>query len=221
MSVTTRNSRNGVAAHAGRDVLKVTGRIIRRTVAQRVPMPSAPVGSLLERLQPPDGGPLAQRLRTVPVQCSIDIAVPVALAYEEWMKLEFLPEGAHRVCDIERDGDQLKGTINGIRGDVEWEAEIRDERPQESFAWRSTGGSDCAGLLTFHRLSERLTRLELQLDIVPKGVEEAAELMLHMADRRAEADLRRFKARLETISPDEYPPQDPQDADTQADDKET
>jgi len=53
-------------------------------------------------------------------------------------------------------------------------------------------------------LSERLTRLELQLDVLPVAVEEALELILHLADRRAEADLRRFKARLETINPDEY-----------------
>jgi hypothetical protein len=130
------------------------------------------------------------------------------------MTLEFLPEGAHRVEEIERDGqDVLVGRLTGVRGSDEWEAEIRDERPGESFAWRSVVGSDCAGLLTFHRISERLTRLELELDVVPVRAEEALKLMLHLADRRAETDLRRFKARLETISPDdysEYPPLDGQ-----------
>src|SRR5947209_2452442 len=133
MSVTTRNSRNGNAGSAGREVLKLTSRIIRRTVAEHVPHPPAPV-ALLERIQDSEGAPLAQRLRTVPIQCSIDIAVPLALAYEEWMKFEFLPEGAHRVCEIERDGDILRGVVNGLRGEIAWAAEIRDERPEESFA---------------------------------------------------------------------------------------
>jgi uncharacterized membrane protein len=180
----------------------VTTRIVRRAVAERAPVP-APA--------------LAERVRSLPIQCSIDIAVPLELAYEEWMKLERLPEGAHRVTDIERKGDSLHGRIRGLRNQMEWEADILDDRPYESFAWRSRTGSDCAGLVTFHRLSDRLTRVELQLDVIPVGMEEAAELMLRLADRRAQADLRRMKARLETISPDDYPePVDKAQDDSQA-----
>jgi hypothetical protein len=29
---------------------------------------------------------LAHRVRTVPIQCSVDVAVPLPVAYEEWMK---------------------------------------------------------------------------------------------------------------------------------------
>jgi hypothetical protein len=65
-------------------------------------------------------------------------------------------------------------------------------------------GSDCAGLLTFHRLSDRLTRLELDLDVLPTNPAEALTLASHLAHRRAETDLRRFKAHVEFISPDVY-----------------
>jgi len=188
MAVTTRKSTNGPSPSPGREVVKLASKLAWRTVSKHVPTPTLP-----------------DHVREVPIQCSIDIAVPLELAYEEWMKLDFLPEGAHRVEDIERDGDSLTGRLTGTRRHVEWEAEIRDERPCEAFAWRSTVGSDCAGLLTFHRLSDRLTRLELELDVVPVHMEEAIELLLRIADRRAEGDIRRFKARLETISPDDYP----------------
>jgi uncharacterized membrane protein len=141
--------------------------------------------------------------RRLPIQRSVDVAVPVAVAWEEWLRLDFLPEGIHRVEEIERDGSELVGRIAGPRG-RDWAAEIRDERADESFAWRSVEGSDCAGLLTFHQLSERLTRLELNLDLRPSGPAEAVALTLHLADSRAEADLRRFKARVELIDPDEY-----------------
>src|SRR5438445_818412 len=73
-------------------------------------------------------------------------------------------------------------------------------------AGRWEGATDCAGLVTFHELAERLTRIELELDVVPTGLGEAAALALRLADRRAEADLRRFKARVEAIDPDDYPP---------------
>jgi uncharacterized membrane protein len=141
--------------------------------------------------------------RRLPIQCSIDIAVPVRVAWEEWMRLSFLPEGVHRVEGIERDGDQLFGdTVGGHAKD--WVAEILDERQEQSFAWQSTEGSDCAGLVTFHPLSQRLTRLELNLDVIPTSLAEAFALLTRTADRRAEADLRRFKARLELINPDLY-----------------
>jgi uncharacterized membrane protein len=161
-------------------------------------------------------GALAGNVRRLPIQRSIDVAVPVEVAWDEWMRLEFLPEGAHRVEDIERDGDgYLVGTLTGLKVADDWEAEILDERQDESFAWRSTQGSDCAGLVTFHRIAERLTRIELELDVVPSRLGEAASLALHVADHRALTDLRLFKANVETISPDEYPPLDDEEADNE------
>lgn len=149
---------------------------------------------------------LAQQLRRIPVQLSIDVAVPVAVAYDEWMLLESLPEGGHRVEDIERRGRRrLLGEIRSSGAVRKWEAEVRDERRDESFAWRTVRGSDVAGLITFHRLAKRLTRLELELDVVPVSVGEALALTAHLSDRMANAELRRFKSRVETMSPDNYP----------------
>lgn len=147
----------------------------------------------------------AGRARHIPVMACVDVAVPLQVAYDEWMKLESLPEGAHRVEEIERDGDdRLTGRVSGPIRKRKWEAEIRDERDCESFAWKSDKGSDCAGLITFHSLGERLTRLELQLDIVPTRPLESVEFALHVADLHTRNELRRFKSRLEVISPDAY-----------------
>jgi uncharacterized membrane protein len=141
--------------------------------------------------------------RRLPIQRSLDIAVPLQVAWEEWLALESLPEGVDTVADIERDGEVLVGRITGPRA-RDWEAEILDEREQQSFAWLSHEGSDCSGLITFHELSLRLTRVELNLDVVPTGIADAVQLKTHLADRHAEAELRRFKSRVELINPDEY-----------------
>src|SRR5947209_4999467 len=125
------------------------------------------------------------------------------VAWEEWMALECLPEGTHVVTDIDRDGDELVGRTDGLR-ETDWAADVLDERDQQSFAWQSREGSDCAGLVTFHRLSDRLTRIELNLDVVPTTLGEAAQLATRIADRRAETELRKLKARLELINPDLY-----------------
>jgi len=141
--------------------------------------------------------------RLLPIQLSIDVAVPIHVAWEEWRSCGWLPEGVHRIVDVERDGDALIGHTAGPR-EVDWEAEVKDEREDESFAWLSVEGTDVAGLATFHQLSERLTRIELDLDVVPTNPSEAMMLALHVAHRRAEADLRRFKAHVEFINPDVY-----------------
>jgi uncharacterized membrane protein len=159
----------------------------------------------------PDGVPgreaLLARARTLPIQRSVDVAVPIDVAWDHWMEFEHLPEGTHRVTSVERDGEgRLVGRLEGPHLDGTWEAEIVDERIDESFAWHSVGGSDTSGLITFHELSDRLTRLELHLDVIPGGVSDAMALMLRVADRRAEAELRRFKAEVEALDPDEYPP---------------
>lgn len=155
----------------------------------------------------------------LPIQRSVDIAVPLRVAWEEWSALTSIPEGVHTVTDIERDGDELTGRTNRPRSG-DWAAEILDERPEQSFAWQSHEGSDCAGLITFHELSRRLTRIELNLDVVPTGPIETAQLALKLADRRAETELRRFKARLELINPDLYEDEEDGEAEEPAADQE-
>ncbi|MBV9310330.1 MAG: hypothetical protein JOZ73_05835 [Solirubrobacterales bacterium] len=161
-----------------------------------------------------DATPAAEQVRKgrrLPIQKSIDVAVPIRVAWEEWSSLESLPEGIHTITDIERDGDELFGRIKSPRAQ-DWEAEILDEREQQSFAWQSHEGTDCAGLATFHSLSKRLTRIELNLDVVPKTPAEGFQLTTHIADHRAETELRQFKARLELINPDLYEAAEEEDA---------
>ena len=141
--------------------------------------------------------------RRLPIQVCADVAVPIEVAWEEWGRWGTLPEGVHRIEGVERDGDRLTGRTSAPHA-TDWEAEITDERANESFAWRSSEGSDCAGLVTFHRISDRLTRIELDLDVLPTSPSEGLSMTLHLAHHRAMADLRRFKAHVEFISPDAY-----------------
>jgi uncharacterized membrane protein len=182
-----------------KEAVHIGGSLIKRALiagSRRAAQALARVGSqgfdsLLEN---------AQRL---PIQQSIDVAVPPEIAWEQWMELRHLPEGVHRLSSVERDGDGLVGRIEGPRG-VDWSAEVIDEREQESFAWRSTEGADSAGLATFHPLGDRLTRIELTVDVRPEGLGDAARLVLRIADRRVVEELRRFKADAELLNPDVY-----------------
>lgn len=158
------------------------------------------------------------RHRQLPIQRSIDIAVPLRVAWQEWTAFDFIPEGVHTVTDVGVDGGRLTGRIPGPR-EASWSAEILDARDEQSFAWQSDEGSDCAGLVTFHELSARLTRIELNLDVVPTSLTESFQLTTHLADHRADTDLRRFKARLELINPDLYEEDDTEESEEPEDER--
>jgi uncharacterized membrane protein len=138
-----------------------------------------------------------------PVQASVDVAAPISVVWSEWMTFEWFTEGLHSIEDVERDGDELTGRVVAPH-ERNWHAEIVDEREEQSFAWRSDEGTDCAGLVTFHRLSERLTRVEADLDVMPTNPGETFMLSLPVPARRAERVLQMFKAHVEFINPDVY-----------------
>src|SRR4051794_8752237 len=203
-ALTTRPGGNVRMKMAGA-AIKAAAKKAGEKAKQTLPVLADGSRGVLDKVRDAGWDRMAEKVRTLPVQRSLDVGVPIEAAWDEWMRFDWLPDGAHRVEDIERDGDSLFGRLAGPRVSRDWEAEITDERVDQSFAWQTVEGSDTSGLVTFHRLSDRLTRLELQLDVVPEGMGEALSLVLRRADRCAENVLRGFKAQVEALDPDEYP----------------
>jgi uncharacterized membrane protein len=135
--------------------------------------------------------------RRLPVQESVDVAVPLETAYDQFTHFEELPKFMHRVEKVERDDTHLiwHENIRGVRR--EWEAEITEQRPNERIAWKSLSGTQTSAVLTFHRLSDRLTRIEVNFDFQPQGLLEKAASGLRMSRRALRSDLMRFKAFIE------------------------
>ncbi len=59
-------------------------------------------------------------------------------------------------------------------------------------------GKDNAGVVTFHRIDDEVTRVMVQMDFVPEGIKEKIGDALGAADRRVHGDLERFKELVET-----------------------
>jgi uncharacterized membrane protein len=136
--------------------------------------------------------------RRLPVQESVDVAVPLETAYNQFTQFEDFPKFMHRVEKLEqRDETHLVWHENiwGVRR--EWEAEITDQRPNERIAWKSLSGTQTSGVVTFHRLSDRLTRIEVNLDFQPQGLLEKTASAFRMSRRALKSDLMRFKAFVE------------------------
>jgi uncharacterized membrane protein len=161
-------------------------------------------GKAAERLLGGGGGGEGQpakgwgRGRRLPIQCSVDVAVPVKVAYDQWTQFEDFPEFMHRAERVEQRDDQTLAwheNVWGVRRS--WEAQIVEQVPDERIAWRSDSRGGQSGVVTFHELSERLTRVELNVDLQPQGLFEKLASGLRFHRRALKTDLQRFKAFIE------------------------
>ena len=132
------------------------------------------------------------------IEQSIEVEVPLRTAYNQWTQFEEFPhfmEGVESVRQIDDTHLEWTAEIAGARR--QWRAEITEQHPAERVAWRATTGIDNAGVVTFHRLGDRRTKVMLQLDVEPEGMVEQVGDKLGFVKRRAAGDLERFKAFIE------------------------
>jgi uncharacterized membrane protein len=130
---------------------------------------------------------------------SIDVDVPVRSAYDQWTQFEEFPRFMEAVEKVEQlDDTTLRWTaeIAGVK--KTWKAEITEQTPDQRIAWTSTEGSQNAGVVTFHRLDDRKTRVTLQLDVEPEGPVESVGDALGFVQRNAKGDMERFKEFVES-----------------------
>lgn len=130
---------------------------------------------------------------------TIDVDVPVTVAYNQWTQFESFPEFMDGVDEITQKSDTLthwKISIAGVKR--EFDAEITEQHPDQRIAWKSVGGTDHAGVVTFHKLEEGKTRVALQLESKPEGVVEKVGDAVGLTNANAKADLKRFKQFIES-----------------------
>jgi uncharacterized membrane protein len=144
------------------------------------------------------GMPGVGKGRRMPVQQSVDVAVPLETAYNQWTQFEDWPEFMHRVTRATQDDDCTVNFATKIWGKTkEFTADIETQRPDERIKWRVSQGITHTGVVTFHELAPRLTRIELSMDVDPGSlIEKAARGMRHVK-RAIRSDLHRYKAFIE------------------------
>ncbi len=130
---------------------------------------------------------------------SIEVDVPVRVAYDQWTQFEEFPKFMEAVERVEQlDDTTLRWTaeIAGVK--KTWNAMITEQTPDQRIAWTSTEGAENAGVVTFHRLDDRKTQVALQLDVEPEGPVESVGDALGFVQRQAKGDLERFKEFVES-----------------------
>jgi uncharacterized protein (TIGR02271 family) len=132
------------------------------------------------------------------IEKSIDLDVPVSVAYQQWSRFEEFPqfmEGVEAVRRLDAKRLHWVANIGGTR--KEWDAQITEEVPDQRIAWRSEAGEFTAGAVTFQPLGPDRTRMTVRFEYEPQGVKETVGDWLGLVSRRVENDLEHFKAFVE------------------------
>ena len=131
------------------------------------------------------------------IEKSIDVEVPVSVAYGQWTQFEEFPrfmEGVEQVTQIDDSHVRWVAEIGGERR--EWDAEIVEQEPDRVIAWRSTGGTPNAGRVEFRPIGEG-TRVSVRMEHDPEGLRERVGSFFGADENQVEADLERFRDLVE------------------------
>jgi uncharacterized membrane protein len=136
--------------------------------------------------------------RRMPIQQSVDVAVPIKVAYNRWTLFEDWPDFMHRTESVEQVDDTTLSFTTKVWGITRrFEAKIVEQRPDQRIEWNATEGLAQTGVVTFHKLADRLTRIEVSMDVEPHGLLEKIGRGMRFTKRAVRADLHRFKALIE------------------------
>jgi uncharacterized membrane protein len=146
--------------------------------------------------KPTDSPEKEDRMSTI--EQSIELDVPVSTAYNQRTQFEEFPKFMEGVEEVRQTDDRHMHWVAEFGGTRhEWDAEITEQLPDERVAWRNTDGKENAGVVTFHHLDDRHSRVMVQMDFVPEGIKEKIGDALGAPDRRVKGDLQRFKEMIE------------------------
>ncbi|GHA05621.1 cyclase [Streptomyces tauricus] len=133
------------------------------------------------------------------VKEAVEVEVPVSVAYNQWTQFEEFPkfmEGVEEIRQVDDRHNHWTTKIGGVKR--EFDTEIVDQFPDERITWRTTSGdTKQKGTVSFQRLDDTHTRVQLVMDVEPTGAAEKAADLTGTIDRRVKGDMRRFKEYIE------------------------
>jgi len=136
--------------------------------------------------------------RRMPIQQSVDVAAPIGEVYKQWTNFEEWPKFMHRVDSVQQIDDSTIAISTKVWGVTkQFEAEIDEKRRDERIEWHTEEGLAHSGVVTFHKLAPRLTRIEVSMDVKPDSLLEKAGRGMRFTKRAVRGDLHRFKAFVE------------------------
>ncbi|WP_342338056.1 MULTISPECIES: SRPBCC family protein [unclassified Rhodococcus (in: high G+C Gram-positive bacteria)] len=148
------------------------------------------------------GSGKGKKLKLTNIVETIDVGVPVQLAYNQWTQFADFPSFMKKVERVEQESDEkLEWKAQIFLSHRTWEATILEQVPDERIVWRSKGAKGFIdGAVTFHEVTPDLTRIVLILEYHPKGLFEKTGNLWRAQGRRARLELKHFARHVMTQS---------------------
>lgn len=175
------------------------GEKVLDTAKERLESEGGLVGRMLaKKLDKAGSGGGGGKTRRLPIQRWTDIAVPVEVAYKAFNDFDSYPKFMHRVLSVEKSGrNKVRFEEKIWFSRRQWEAQITERRANDRIVWKTTSGMSHRGIVSFHKLDPKLTRVMVDMEFEPAGVIEKMASGLRFVKRAVQADLARFKAYVE------------------------
>jgi uncharacterized membrane protein len=146
--------------------------------------------------------------RRMPVQQDVFVSVNIKDAYRGWTEYSRWTEFMFRASQVEPQEDD-EGSIQVKITEKMWgfsrpfTAEVESQKPCEHIRWKTTDGTEHAGMIAFHKLADKLTFISVTVDHAPSGVIEKIARGARFDKRAIRSDLHRFKGWIEFQSEEE------------------
>jgi hypothetical protein len=137
-----------------------------------------------------------QKLKLTNIVESIEVGVPLRLAYNQWTTYHDFPTFTKKVENAEPSDENKKVNWKAqvFWSHRAWEATIIDQRPDERIVWRSKGQKGHVdGAVTFHELTPTLTKIVVVLEYHPQGMFERTGNIWRAQGRRVRLELKHFQ----------------------------
>ncbi|MFJ3659252.1 SRPBCC family protein [Streptomyces sp. NPDC090119] len=133
--------------------------------------------------------------RSVLISEDIDVGVPVREAYDQWTQFQEFSTFAKGVVNVDKvDGTSGNWTVKVAKSTRSWQANVTEQIPDRRISWTTEGAKGTVkGVVTFHRITDDLTRVLLVLEYFPKGLFEKTGNIWRAQGRRARLDLKLFR----------------------------
>ena len=131
---------------------------------------------------------------------SIDVGVPIKLAYDQWTRFTDFPSFTKKVEGVEQQEDEkVTWKAQVLWSHRTWESTILEQVPEDKIVWRSKGAKGYAdGAVTFHELAPNLTRILVTLEYHPQGFFEHTGNLWRAQGRRVRLELKNFRRHVMT-----------------------
>jgi uncharacterized membrane protein len=146
------------------------------------------------------GGGKGGEPKVVNIVETIDVGVPVEVAYAQWTRFSEFPTFMKKVEKVEQLSDEkLEWTAQIFWSHRTWESTILEQVPNERIVWRSKGEKGHVdGAVTFHEIAPKLTRIVLVLEYHPRGLFEHIGNLWRAQGRRTRLELKLFRSQVMT-----------------------